>query len=133
MTADLDRTRPVCCSPQRRGCDEVRIHSCPPRAGQYNRPVAPCQGNLLTQAAGATKLKTSWLRHGQSQNVFTIMSSRVVLTREPLYDTTFRCPTSFYNARKIFFHIYATFIYNVDFCPVLDSIIKSSFILHTNY
>ena len=85
MTADLDRTRPVCCSPQRRGCDEVRIHSCPPRAGQYNRPVAPCQGNLLTQAAGATKRKTPWLGHGQSQNVFTIISSRVVLTREPLY------------------------------------------------
>lgn len=85
MTADLDRTRPVCCSPQRRGCDGVRIHSCPPRAGQYNRPVAPCQGNLLTQAAGATKRKTPWLGHGQSQNVFTIISSRVVLTRGPLY------------------------------------------------
>ena len=75
----------VACSPQRRGCDGVRIHSCPPRAGQYNRPVTPCQGNLLTQAAGATKRKTSWLGHGQSQNVFTIISSRVVLTREPLY------------------------------------------------
>ena len=84
LTADLDRTRPACCSPQRRGCDGVRIHSCPPRAGQYNRPVTSCQGNLLTQAAGAAKLKTSWLGHGQSQNVFTIISSRVVLTREPL-------------------------------------------------
>ena len=47
----------------------------------------PCQGNLLTQAAGATKLKTSWLGHGQSQNVFTIISSRVVLTRGPLYSS----------------------------------------------
>ena len=28
LTADLDRTRPACCSPQRRGCDGVRIHSC---------------------------------------------------------------------------------------------------------
>lgn len=84
LTAGLDRTRPACCSPQRRGCDGVRIHSCPPRAGQYNRPVTSRQGNLLTQAAGAAKLKTSWLGHGQSQNVFTIISSRVVLTRGPL-------------------------------------------------
>ena len=48
----------------------------------------PCQGNLLTQAAGATKRKTPWLGHGQSQNVFTIISSRVVLTRGPLYEVT---------------------------------------------
>lgn len=61
----------------------------PPRAGQYNRPVTSCQGNLLTQAAGAAKLKTSWLGHGQSQNVFTIISSRVVLTRGPLYTFVF--------------------------------------------
>ena len=46
-------------------------------------------------------LKTSRLGHGQSQNVFTIISSRVVLTRGPLYIGTLAISMLIWNYGEI--------------------------------
>ena len=77
LTAIIDwysrKIRSACCSRPWRECGGVGMQKRPPRvAGQYNRPNAFRQGNLLTQTAGGCIPQALWLRYSQSQNSFAI-------------------------------------------------------------
>ena len=77
LTAIIDwysrKIRSACCGRPWRECDRVGMQKRPPRvAGQYNRPNAFRQGNLLTQTAGGCTPQALRLRYSQNQNSFAI-------------------------------------------------------------